>query len=320
MNYDIEADWSLLDSCNYRCAYCFIPPEKLGSKMRTFASVDAWRAAFDASGKIWLVHITGGEPSAYRDFVELCEAITINHYISLNSNLTHRSLARFAKSVNPSRVSFINAGLHLEERQRRSGTDAFLRNADELRSAGFRILISLVATPSVLARFEEAIALLKTVQLYPIPKLMRGLIDGISYPNAYTAEDKNRFRTYSQRAREFYGDLPTRVVESPSLDILHDDAYVGGLPDFTGRICEAGHKFVQLESNGDVFRCGSKDSQGNLLDGSFVRRLHAAPCNSVHCYYFCNKYVTKNTRGVSNRPRGWWSRLGRLSGFAHDAG
>ena len=283
--------------------------------MRTFASVDAWRAAFDASGKIWLAHITGGEPSAYRDFVELCEAITVNHYISQNSNLTHRSLAKFAKSINPSRVSFINAGLHLEERQRRSGTDAFLRNADELRSAGFRILVSLVATPSVLARFEEAITLLKTVQLFPIPKLMRGRVDGISYPTAYTADDKSRFRVYSQLAREFYSALPSRVVEPPSLDMLHDDAYVDGLPDFTGRICEAGRKFVQLESNGDVFRCGGKDFQGNLLDGSFVRRVHPAPCNSVHCYYFCNKYVDKNTRGELNRPRQWWTQLAGLTGF-----
>src|SRR6185437_9483763 len=315
MRYDIEADWSLLDSCNYRCAYCLISPEKLGSKMRTFASVDAWRAAFDASGKIWLAHITGGEPSAYRDFVELCEAITVNHYISLNSNLTHRSLAKFAKSINPSRVSFINAGLHLEERQRRSGTDAFLRNADELRSAGFRILVSLVATPSVLARFEEAITLLKRVQLFPIPNLMRGRVDGVPYPTAYTADDKSRFRVYSQLAREFYSALPSRVVEPPSLDMLHDDAYVDGLPDFTGRICEAGRKFVQLESNGDVFRCGGKDFQGNLLDGSFVRRVHPAPCNSVHCYYFCNKYVDKNTRGELNRPRQWWTQLAGLTGF-----
>jgi hypothetical protein len=31
MKYDIEADWVLLDTCNYRCGYCPIPHEKLGS-------------------------------------------------------------------------------------------------------------------------------------------------------------------------------------------------------------------------------------------------------------------------------------------------
>jgi len=49
--------------------------QTLASKMQTFASVDAWRAAFDATQlTCWL--ITGGEPSAYPDFVELCGALT----------------------------------------------------------------------------------------------------------------------------------------------------------------------------------------------------------------------------------------------------
>jgi len=311
MKYDIEADWNLLDACNYRCAYCLNGPATLAAKMRTFASVPAWQAAFDASKLTWLAHITGGEPSAYPDFVELCDALTVNHFISLNSNLTHRSLARFAKLIDPSRVSFINAGFHLEERQRRVGVDAFLRNAEELRTAGFRILVSLVATPAVLARFAEAITLLAPVQLFPIPKLMRGQVGGASYPKAYTAEDKGRFRIYSRLAREFYRDLPAQVVEPPSLDMLHDDEYVDGLPDYKGRLCEAGRMFVELRANGDVFRCGRRDLQGNLLDGSFVRRLHPEPCRSVHCYYFCNKYSTPPVASVTAiGPK-------RTSGAAH---
>jgi MoaA/NifB/PqqE/SkfB family radical SAM enzyme len=316
MNYDIEADWNLLDACNYRCAYCLNDAATLASKMRTFASVDTWRAAFDASQMTWLAHITGGEPSAYPDFVELCSALTINHYISLNSNLTHRSIAQFAKVIDPSRVSFINAGLHIEERLLRAGTDAFLRNADELRSAGFRILVSLVATPTVLARFEEAIALLAPVQLFPIPKLMRGQVDGQSYPKAYTAEDKGRFRAYSRSARKFYRNLPTSLVEPPSIDMLHDDDHVDGLPMYKGRICEAGHKFVELRANGDVFRCGSRNSQGNLLDGSFVRRLQPEPCNSGHCYYFCNKYSTPPAVSAFDRSRRWWTGLTGLPSSA----
>ncbi|WP_157100518.1 radical SAM protein [Rhodoplanes sp. Z2-YC6860] len=309
MKYDIEADWVLLDTCNYRCGYCPIPHEKLGSKIHTFATVDAWRAAFDASGKTWLAHITGGEPSAYPDFVELCEALTDKHYISLNSNMSNRSLIRFANSIDPSRVSFINAGLHLEERQHRSGVDAFLRHAQELRVTGFRILVSVVATPSILERFEEAIRLLEPIGLFPIPKLMRGPFAGALYPNAYTDADKSRFRTYSRLAREFYREILSRIDEPPSLGMLHDDAYVDAVPDFTGRMCEAGRKFIQLEPNGDVFRCGGKDRQGNLLDGSFVRRLRAEPCNSTHCYYFCNKYVAPEATGAWTLPRQWWSRL-----------
>lgn len=31
MHYDIEADWLLLLTCNFRCRYCFIEPRDLGA-------------------------------------------------------------------------------------------------------------------------------------------------------------------------------------------------------------------------------------------------------------------------------------------------
>jgi MoaA/NifB/PqqE/SkfB family radical SAM enzyme len=306
MNYDIEVDWNLLDACNYRCDYCLNEAATLASKMRTFAAPIVWRSAFSATQLTWLIHITGGEPSAYPGFVGLCESLTADHYISLNSNLTNRSLIDFSRVINPARVSFVNAGLHLEERRRHGRMDTFLRNADALRSAGFRILVSLVATPGVLARFDEAINLLASAQLFPIPKLLRGMHQGETYPKAYSIEDKVLFRKYSKMARRFYRYMPALVAESPSLDILHDDTYVDGLPVFKGRSCEAGHMFVQMHANGDVFRCGSKTPQGNLLEGSFVRNLNQEICSTVHCYYFCNKYSTPHPSGLLDRPKRWW--------------
>ena len=230
MKYGIEADWYLLDTCNYRCSYCFIGPDRLGSKLQTFASPQAWRSAFDATGDVWLLHMTGGEPSLYPDFVELCEHLTAGHYISFNSNLTHSSLVSFAQRIDPSRVSFVNAGLHLEERERRSGHGAFLRHAELLQSKSFPVLISLVATPAALARFEEAIALLKPIGLFPIPKLFRGVVDGRSYPKDYSDLHKSRFRGFSQMARAFYQPQLARMAEPPSIDMLNDDRYLDGLP------------------------------------------------------------------------------------------
>ena len=119
MKYDLEADWTLLGTCNYRCGYCFLSPETLGAKLRTFASPENWKRAFDATGYTWLIHMTGGEPSLYPGFVDLCAGLTERHFISVNSNLTHASIESFAKRIKPARTSFINAGLHLEERDRR---------------------------------------------------------------------------------------------------------------------------------------------------------------------------------------------------------
>jgi MoaA/NifB/PqqE/SkfB family radical SAM enzyme len=290
MNYTIEADWHLLDTCNYRCAYCFFGPETLGAKLRTFSDPKGWSAAFDATGAIWLLHMTGGEPSIYPDFLELCERLTRRHFISINSNLTHPSLTDFWRSVDPSRVSFINAGLHLQERELRTGHTAFLRNADTLRAHNYPLLVSLVATPSALARFDEAITLLAAIGLFPIPKLFRGTADGKTYPHAYSDSEKRRFRMLADCAREFYRPLLLQRDEPPSIDVLNDDLFLDGVPSYRGALCTAGERFVQILANGDVHRCGGSSSQGNILVGTFVRREASAPCDTQHCYYFCNKY------------------------------
>ena len=240
------------------------------------------------------MHMTGGEPSIYPDFVELCERLTARHFISINSNLTHASLADFSRRVDPSRVSFINAGLHIEERELRKGRAAFLRNADTLRARDFPLLVSLVATPSALARFAEAIALLAPIGLFPIPKLFRGTADGKTYPHAYSDTEKQRFKMLAARAQDFYRADLLRREEPPSIDILNDDLFLDGVPSYRGALCTAGERFVQILPNGDVYRCGGADPQGNVLARTFERRAGPATCDTQHCYYFCNKYSDAN--------------------------
>src|SRR6476619_762876 len=121
MHYDVEADFVLLTTCTFRCSYCFIPVEDLSIKLRVHATNEAWQNAFDRTGKRWLIHLTGGEPFIYPDFVDLCARLTRSHYLSINSNLAHPSVDDFAKTIDPTRIHFINAALHLEERERKNG-------------------------------------------------------------------------------------------------------------------------------------------------------------------------------------------------------
>jgi MoaA/NifB/PqqE/SkfB family radical SAM enzyme len=290
LNYDIEADWRLLNTCNYRCAYCFLDAAALGEKLRVFASPEAWESAFNATGKTWLLHMTGGEPSLYPDFVELCRRLTGRHTISFNSNLTNASLADFAERQDPSRVSFINAGLHLAEREERSGNRRFLLHAELLRKKGFPIVVSLVATPAVLERYQDAISLLDGAGLFPVPKLLRGAFDGRVYPQAYSELDRARFRAYAAQARQAYAGLLAQRSEAFTINMFDDDEFLGGQPSFIGRSCEAGHRFVRLNPDGEVFRCSQKTGLGNLLAGTFTPAGQASPCETSYCFYFCRKY------------------------------
>jgi len=294
MLYDIEADWQLLNTCNYRCTYCFFSSDILGEKLKTCAAAHRWGDAIDSTSLTWLLHMTGGEPSAYQDFVELCARLTARHFISLNSNMTNRAWEDFSRSIDPSRVAFVNAGLHLEERERRKEISSYLRNIEALSSRGFLVLPSLVATPTALHRFEEAIELLRPLALFPVPKAIRGAHEGNWYPYGYSAADRKLFLTYSNAAKSFYRD---KLKELPTIDVFHDDAILYGEPTFKGLWCEAGHKLVKIEPNGDVYRC-SPDSGviGNLLDGTFKRDDGPSRCETSYCYYFCQKYAEKSTR------------------------
>jgi MoaA/NifB/PqqE/SkfB family radical SAM enzyme len=301
MIYDIEADWQLLNTCNYRCTYCFFPPAVLGEKLTIHAAPEVWRQAFDRTNLTWLLHITGGEPTVYPRFAELCERLTATHYLSFNSNLTHRSVVDFAERVDPSRINFINAGLHPQERALRNGPGKFLEHAACLREHGFPIFITVVATPDVLSRVREIVELTASIGLTPIPKLMRGEYNGKIYPERYTPREKSTFVEFATMARESYGSLLQRLAQRPTVDIFGDEHYLDGVPRFLGRMCAAGEKFVSLHPDGQVYRCEAKQSNylGNLLEGSFQPRIGESRCNSNYCFYFCLKYADGRKTGLS---------------------
>ncbi len=299
----MECDWYLLWTCNYRCPYCFVSPEKLGSKIRTSASPEQWGAAFDATGKHWLIHMTGGEPTIYPGFTELCKTLTERHLISLNSNLSRPAVRALSGRVDPRRVSFINAGLHSGERLRRKGFADFASNARFLQDAGFRVFVTAVATPIVIANLPALAASCRAEGLHLAPKILRNRYEDKLYPWAYTTEQKNRLREYIVRAREHYA----RAYEGwprASIDVLSDDELLDGLPNFRGSPCSAGERFVQISHDGEVHRCNpARSSMGNLLHGTVRFADARTPCDTHYCVYFCKKYAAPvQDAGAPNEP------------------
>ena len=136
--------------------------------------------------------------------------------------------------------------------------------------------------PTALTRFEEAVELLKSTGLAPIPKLFRGSLDGRMYPRSYTELDKSRFRLFCDNARELYQPLFESNDETPTIDMFRDDEHLDGVPSFAGMSCDAGRRFVRIESNGDVYGCGPGEWFGNVLDRTFVPRPGPTPCNTEY--------------------------------------
>ncbi|HEX6119195.1 MAG TPA: radical SAM protein [Dongiaceae bacterium] len=293
MKYDIEADWQPLTTCNYRCDYCFLSEAALGAKLRVHATPAQWRAAFDRTGRTWLLHMTGGEPTHYPDFAELCATLAERHYLSLNSNLTGPSILDFAARVDPKRVSFINAGLHPAERARRNGLAIFLRHAEALLKRGFPVMATVVATPEALRDFDAISDQLRPIGLAPMPKLMHGRHGCARYPEAYTEEERALFRRHSLAAQRRNPDLFDGRRARPSIDPTLDRDHLEGLKDYRGQSCTAGQEFVLLLADGTVMRCGQGASMGNLLTGTVRFKNKSRPCDRGHCFYFCEKFTAR---------------------------
>jgi MoaA/NifB/PqqE/SkfB family radical SAM enzyme len=291
LRYDVEADWYLLDTCNYRCDYCFFSDATLGKKLTAHAEPRTWKQAFDATGLTWLLHLTGGEPTLYPHFIELSAALTERHYLSMNTNMTGAAVSGFAERIDPSRVSFINAGLHFLERERKRGAATFLRNVETLRSRGFPVFVSMVATPEALARAADAFALLEPLGMVPVPKLLRGPHRGRLYPRDYSDMDRRRFRVLSRVAREAHAPWLAAQPERPTIDPFEDDIHLHGTPSYEGRTCAAGQRFVSIGKTGDVHRCSTKSKLGNILDGTLSLAKTARACDTSYCFYFCQKYA-----------------------------
>lgn len=288
--YDVEADWIMLKACNFGCDYCFFSRRKRREKLAIFASNKQWREAFDKTALRWSIHLTGGEPSIYPKFLDLCLELTQSHLISINSNLSTIAFHKLAKKINPDRVRFINASLHPNERYRLKGFGMFADNYKVLRDKGFNVFASMVATPESLMRFDEISDILMSDEIYVIPKLLRGEYRGKSYPNDYTDQEKKIFRFALKKARKHYEQVWGKLREPPTINPLQDDRYLDGLPDFVGKKCASGKNFVRINEAGVVYDC-SNMILGNLLSSSLSLRRNEMVCKYRFCHYWCTKYV-----------------------------
>lgn len=296
LDYDVEADWILLTTCNYRCAYCFLSAD-LGAKVRISGTPEQWVAGFSHTGKTWLLHITGGEPFIHPGFVDLCEQLAREHYLSVNSNLSHRSVGDFAARIDPARVHYINAALHPDERGKKGELDDFISRVHQLRSHGFHVLASVVMTPAIVYGFSEMEKYFESQGVFLLPKVLRGKYQGRSYPAAYSEKETAVIVECLAAARRKYASVIDRMGEAPTIDMFSDGRFLTNRGPYWGRLCGSGYNFVRIDPDGTIMRCGSGQRLGNILSKD-VRLLSAPePCDASYCPYFCEKYTSARFAG-----------------------
>lgn len=262
--------WNMTRKCNFRCSYCYFPHDAspvteilpVDRILRLLAQnpchVDEQKGE-DNTGSGWLVGLTGGEPLLYPGFVDICRRLTHEHRIGLDSNLSIPSRVReFAEQIDPARVDYIYASLHIEERERIKGVDAFIANVVLLQERGFRVIVNSVLHPSLVDRFLTDQERFARSGVTLVPRPFKGEYCGQRYPEAYGPEVRAIFADHPQAG--------TKMVYN-----------------FKGVPCYGGMRFTRLEPDGTVLRCsGDKTRLGNVLEDVRLNRA-PQPCTVSKC-------------------------------------
>ena len=273
---DVVADWEINTTCNLSCRYCFIQHRR--NPARSQGEIDPAGVAegLDSTGLRWLVHITGGEPFLQPGFVEVCRALTENHRISINTNLSSPEVVSFAREVDPRGVAFVHCSLHLD--QRRGETGGFAESYHLLKDRGFRVFASQVMYPGNLERFEEPLRRLGEEGVPVMAKVFRGFIGPRRYPGAYSGKERKFISGYmdSVGGEDWFGELHL----NPSMD----REFLDGDLSFTGLPCAAGRRFVVMSPDGEAYRChGDKRPLGNPLRVGVELLEDDRPCPAATC-------------------------------------
>ncbi|MEW5848330.1 MAG: radical SAM protein [Myxococcota bacterium] len=270
-------EWQVCGVCNYDCSYCIQSKasrvghpddETITRALQLFANLEG----------IWEIKMTGGEPFAFRGFVEriipgLC---ALPHRISVLTNLSAplSVLERFARLTH-GRLNIISASLHLEF----TTPDEFLAKLQRVRDmvhADTRMVVNSVLVPERLAEVQVASEKVRAAGFRFFPQLMK-VKKGV---HAYTREQM-------EQVRAIVGDL--RLAE--------ETRSANMAPAYTGRRCFTGARYFVLLQDGDAWSCRSARRHGEGFLGNLRTgiRLRHGP---VLCpYTICPCSVPAN-RGM----------------------
>ena len=247
-----------------KCSYCYnrhtVSCNELGHGVDV--DVPAFKSNKIDCGKIIL---SGGEPFVYPGFVELCKKLTefSNLYIATNGKSS--KVYDFADQIDPKKVIEIHCSVHIGQR---NDYNELLEKILYLREKGFQVFVSQVAHPSLLTEYVKKFEEFKQKGVLICPKVFEGAHHLREYPPAYTEHQRRLLFEYVDKSKTQSSIDNTRQV----CGMLY------GQMDWKGIPCNAGWNSLQIQYNGDAYRChGHLLYLGNLYKGYWLPYYLAKP-------------------------------------------
>ncbi|MBU4580790.1 radical SAM protein [Patescibacteria group bacterium] len=253
------ASWVMTDMCNFNCEYCSrrtkgkINPLPINKIVKTLKKTK----------KPWIIGMTGGEPFLYPNFVELCQELTKNYKIALDTNLSlNKKVKEFVNTINPERVEYIYISTHILEREKRNEVEEFIKNLLLLKAKKFNFSVNYIIHPTLIKRFKKDYNYFKSKGIKLNPKPLKGEYNGKTYPESYSEQEKRMILGYDLKAST---KLPF---------------YCKGMK------CKAGNTFILIQPDGTVTRCfHDKTILGNIFQNIQLNKT-IKPCQMYKCNCF----------------------------------
>lgn len=259
-------EWQVCGVCNYDCSYCIQSPKtRVGHP--SYDQITRFLGFFRELPGQWEVKMTGGEPFAFKAFIERIVPGLIGdtaHTVSVLTNLSApvSVLDRFA-ALTRGRLGIVSASLHLEHTSPEVFIEKALRLREQMDPAA-RLVINSVLVPGRLEAIGDARDAVEQAGLKFFPQVMKangGVIE-------YEADDQ-------RRVTDLVGISPSPRKANMA-------------PSYKGRRCWAGAEYFVLTQDGEAWSCRTarrhrEGSLGNVLTGKVVLRDGPAVCTYAIC-------------------------------------
>jgi len=280
-NYDAWLHWRVTNRCNLNCHYCFEFDSEAKKHGELFTiDIPVLINTLHKTNKTFKISFVGGEPFLVPNIVEVCSKITQRHYIAFNTNLTSANIKEFTDKIDPDRVIYILASLHIKELEKRHLLNKYIDHFLLCKEKGFVIDAVEIAHPSLLSQAEQYKYFFRRHKINIVFTHYIGDYNGKKYPESYTTEELSIF------------DLKQENIER------HNQA---------GKDCNAGYNVAVVCQNGDVFPCHHiREKLGNVYeDIIFKDKLMTCPIQFCECPLksydenLFEKAKKENTRALS---------------------
>ena len=225
--------WDIWLYCNYDCKFCNSKVNIIPKELKTFKDViNVWKKVYEKYGRCKL-HITGGEPFLYPNFIEIILSLLEYHNLHVTTNLSFNVDKLKVLNIKKDYL-FINATFHPFYQK----IQEFISKVSILKDSGYEVSATYMSDDLQMLEFlnYKNIFLKNNISFSPV--------------------EVNCKKVKNNIVKDF---LINGFIKKRDISIKAEG----------NNLCNAGYSYLVVKSSGDIFVCSRNENKiGNIfIDG-----------------------------------------------------